>query len=750
MSPHEPLVSPANELPRSFFVTAIYGAFAAVWWPGFYEFDRLFVGILLASFVLLGTRFAGRSGTLLSCGILCCFALILKDFWPASPQFLKDWILTTGVSEPDLNHIRNPQLVNLLKQSGYLAALTVGFAAVHAAWAWGAISRMTWLVFLVVLLAGWNCTVLLQTTTLETYGPGNMVYGIASKNSAATLCAIGAVLSLGVVLSKRQYNGLVIFFVGVFGFMTSIWALSGLRSWTGILGLLIGALVLFCGNFGRYSRGLGRWVWPISSAAVLLLLLVAFSPFLTVRLGSLFGDYRILIWRDTLSLFLPRPFFGIGLGSFESIYPLVGALELGFDKRLTHPDSSWILLILEWGIIPVSCGIVILFNTLPRLFYPRTTTGDYDSATLITIWAGILTWFGCAISDIAFHRWESALIGVSLLALLPELSPKVRSVRLWVPVAALIGAICVVAVSNYARLHQQRSETVDGFSVHDLDLDPFNPRLHVLAANLAGGQSGDVQKAIRHYRAAVLLEHRSVVLPEQIARILTPTYAAEAHYFWTQALARSRIDPAMSFGILERAMAEFRTEPLSYWDGITREGNPSLLVGIASRAGADSSRVLREWIRLGGLSRPMDRAMTDAFFQALASAADTKILPEVLAASDLGLSRDFFVRASRYFYTTGQYSLARNLILGMEPVLSHFKSRSQPVLDAKFRARQIMVLDVDGDRYRDTRRRLLEDACKQEGVPVWFRLELSQLLWAEGHLAESTKQLLQCLERDGV
>ena len=95
MSANQPSVSTGAELYRGFFVFAVFGAFTAVWWPGFYEFDRLLAGVLLAALVLLGTRFAGRSGLLLSFGMLGCLVLILKDFWPNPLPWTKDWVLMT-------------------------------------------------------------------------------------------------------------------------------------------------------------------------------------------------------------------------------------------------------------------------------------------------------------------------------------------------------------------------------------------------------------------------------------------------------------------------------------------------------------------------------------------------------------------------------------------------------------------------------------------------------------------------------
>jgi O-antigen ligase len=727
----------------------LFASFSVGWWLALQQQSLLQPLIAATAAVLLLKGARGHAQTLLTWGALFIVGLLLKDLWPSPPPLIAAWRESSGLTgDPASFGIRNPQLWNALKQAGSLAAACLGVAALHNAWTRGFISRRLWLSFLAFLLLGWCLWVLMRIDLNRAYDETNFVFGVRSKNAAATLSAMSAILCLGLAWHSRRQQNLMLALSWLLGLVLSLWLLASLRSWTGVMGTMAGSFLLAGAGFRRGILSQARWIWALTAVVALLVALVMLSPELARRMGTLQNDYRLSIWKDCLPLVREAPLGGIGLGGFEGLYPLSGQLELAADARLTHPDSSWALLVIEWGLLPslLLAGGAAWLVFGGRGAAPPPTPGLKDERIMhFTTRAGVVVWLVCGLTDISLHRPETALLGCSLIALLPQGTSLQATSVLRQGLAFLLCGI-LVATGQVARLLQERAQTRSGFKVNALFWDPLNPKLHWNAALQAGNEFGNMPRAIAHFRAMVTLDHCSMQLAEQIARMLAPTRPEEAMFFWTAALKRGRADPCLGFGVLQRALKDFPALAPDYWEGIVAEGNPDQRVVLASQADMDGTRLLRAWIRSGGASCLRAPALTDVFFKALERAGNDADLLEELLARQPPAPRSFFVRSAQLLLANGRPDSAWSVLMQLEPFASQRANSELLVPDANYHPWQVVLRELAASGESKSRLRMLEELCKQPKVPLWFHMELGGELRAAHREREAVVHLLDLIQ----
>ncbi len=510
---------------------------------------------------------------LLELGSIGVLALVLKDLWPVPPAGVTEWLHASGLAgRVPPPRFRNPQIWNGLQQAGQLSAACLTIAAVRCAWIRRTVTRQTGLAVIGLLLAAFCVALALTTNGAQPYLAGNAVLAVASKNAAATLAGLGFVISAGLAAQHARRRAVVAAGFGLAA-LTSLWVLTHLRSWTGISGATAGcaALVWQWPRSRRAATVRNRWMWVGTAACGFLAVALTLAPELAERTAGLLHDYRWEIWRDALSLLRDRPLGGVGLGSFAQVYPLVGRLELPRDSRLTHPDSSWVLLLIEWGLLPLGILTAALVWRLRRRSGPEARIAPTsDAAAGAIVDAGLAAWAVCGLTDISLHRPETALIGAGLLAF-RECPARVATRPSWLAPLALAASLAIATAGEWARERQVREEvSVSGPAALAWDL--LNPKLHwqlALRAWNAGPDRPDLPLVLAHFRAVVLLDHRSVATPETIARFLMPTQPDAALPYWQTTLVRAQSDPALTSALLRNAIRDYPNQPPRYWSEIS-------------------------------------------------------------------------------------------------------------------------------------------------------------------------------------
>jgi hypothetical protein len=717
------------------------GAFAIAWLLALTGSPWALAPIAAVSPLLLWPRHGPFQAVVLAGGLAVVVVLLAKDFWPMKPGWAAIPVVTAAGIFPEFGQ-RNPQLWPLLAQAGALATVVLGLAALQGLHRVGAITSRAWLTLLAALLTGWSLVVLVHLTDTKIYTGVFGPIAVPNKNTAATLAALGTVLALGQTWLAWQVRNLWAAGGWLGGAALGPIALAQLNSWTGVVALAAGTLTLG-GSLRPRRRGLHRhaaWLWLVVFCAVGAL--VAQSSTLTARLAELPHDFRLRIWRDCLGLLADFPLGGAGLGSFPGLYPLYGHLELAADSRLLHPDSSWVLLAVEWGL---PAALLLLAGALWLLTRRPDATGVNSALPpLVIIRAGIVAWLVAGISEIALHRPTLALVGLSLVAILPWPQYRRFTFPRWLAIA-FSGCALILVAGGLQAAHARRSAvTREGFAVAHLQRDPLNARLHWLAALDAWNRRGDHKAAMAHFRAAVHLDHRSMQLAATAAQLLTPSRPAEAAWFWTEALRRSRQDRGLGRGLLAQAWRDFPEQPVAYWQEIVRAGHPALLALVASRPGVARTRLLWIWWHEQGPLAFGDPALSDDFFAALRLLPpDHPLLPAIVHSHPTGLGLDFYLRAARHLHTSGRHDLAWQALSRQPPLADLLTPGRTGETDPRFRHWQGLVDDLAQCGEHRARLRLLDEICRRPQPPPWFRAQLAQALLEAGRADEAVARLLE-------
>ena len=169
--------------------------------------------------------------------------------------------------------------------------------------------------------------------------------------------------------------------------------LSGSRG--GMLAFVVQVLVLGVLMLGKRNSG---WQQPLMLggfvALVIVFLLWMGGNELTRRLASIHseareeisGGVRITIDRDCLRMFLRRPFFGYGLGTFPIVYPQFRSFYSMFFVNQAHND--YLQLLVETGLAGFSIAIWFLIMVFRRAAgklanWTENATGALTAAALL-------------------------------------------------------------------------------------------------------------------------------------------------------------------------------------------------------------------------------------------------------------------------------------------------------------------------------------------------------------------------------
>lgn len=545
----------------------------------------------------------------------------------------------------------------------------------------------------------------------------NPVWISASKNGAATLVALGALLHGG--LAVRAWGRSRMALAGLHGAAAAalLAPLGTLSSWTGLLALAAGAGALALTLSRRAPGRPGTWLLAGAIGTGLAIAVAAAQPALVRRVADFTADYRFGIWRDAAALLAEQPFLGIGAGAFETTYPLVGKLHLVFDARLSHPDSSWALLTVEWGLLPLAAALWLAWRLrlALRLAGPR---GELEPAAIAR--AGLAAWLAAGLTDIAWHRPENLAVATVLLGVAAGSAVAGVSRRQ----AAITGAAAVAAGAALATWST-------GPGARELRWGLLDPA-RLWNEALTGGAAAAAEPArLARLRAAVRLQHRAVSYPFAVAKLLHAVSPEAAFEFWRTAVRRA---DDLGFDYLAQAAAAFPGTPADYWLRLARETGPDDFLFIPSLAGAEAERELAAWTERAPAAtlRP---AVARQFLR-VASRLGRADLVERVAARTQVTDDAFLEEAARMLSAAGRSAAAWRALERRLP-------RDETTATGRPPPTGSLTVLLAGERFADLRERVLADAsagtvealsriCAHPRAPVWFHFRLARVRAAAG------------------
>lgn len=388
-----------------------------------------------------------------------------------------------------------------------------------------------------------------------------------NRNQWGSLLGLSGIMSLALVHQsvRHMHKRGVIFWALALAIFTWSVVQNGSRG---------GLVVLVSGGFAYWMFfGLARKEYRYAAIAVSFFF-VSFSLFSFgggallerfVALGQLgeegfAKDARVQFYRMTRNLVGDAPVTGFGLGNFEYVFPFYLDYEPLFDRRPVHPESSWLWLSSEGGmllvlVVAVAIFMLLLFGFMAR----RSRATTIRSAGLACALVMVIN----AFFEVSGHRLGTLFPGIFLASLcLPAASERltrpVSAILLRALGAALVLVGAVWIGSGFDRLlwpaaqgtivlredagREHASGNISG--AIDLlrraaHLQPLNHEIHwPLAAYLLEEKRTD--EAWNEFRAAnAVLPYLSWMIDTE-GYFWIPTDPARAVYAWTQAMRRTQ------------------------------------------------------------------------------------------------------------------------------------------------------------------------------------------------------------------
>jgi len=368
-------------------------------------------------------------------------------------------------------------------------------------------------------------------------------------NHFANLLQIGLCLMLAVLITRAASGWLRI--VAIYGIVVVLICLVLTLSRSGGLGIVAGLVVMFA--FWGWRRN-PKWAAAGALSAGILAvvagaLVLWFFPAARQRwlmavpsAGDSAVRVRLLLWKDTLTMFRDSPVFGIGVGAFRWLYEHYKSHNLQFLFRYTH--NEYLQTLAETGItglLAIGSAVSFLMARLLRTVFAAERSRE---AYLAIGAVGAIVASGIhAVFDFNFHIPANVLSLAMVVAVPLALDSRTRSFEsaqaigesawtVW-KAAVIAFAMCILAV--------QTVRSGVGY-----------------VATLAGDRLRDsllLQEARRSYRAAAIVNRCDWRPFAGTAH----SYKTEAFWAWADDLRRKAGNRALEW--YELALARNRYDP---------------------------------------------------------------------------------------------------------------------------------------------------------------------------------------------
>ena len=405
-----------------------------------------------------------------------------------------------------------------------------------------------------------------------------------NRNQTANLLAVSGVLSFGFAmegLKKRELPHLV----GLLSSVLVVAALMMCLSRAGIVLFFVGLLIWFMIRV-CYTSSISylKLALPVAVAVYCFAVLGGGSAIHRIKdlvssADAWQGEYRLLVYQDTIGMVEDYALTGAGFGNFSAVFPQYREVS-SQDHVAQHPESDLLWLMADGGLLGVAFFAAFLFGVFRWLIpLPNGRGGSYQlialSALIVFILHGVI--------DVSGHRPGTVYFAVlvAALAMPPALQSKstpVLSPRIW----RWLGAVLVffgllwaagaglglpvfskVALATHEKRVEQLIEEQDYEAAASelnkaLDWSPLQWRYYFRRAQVLLAWRGDKQEASIDFRRAGFVEPTLSTIPYQEGLAWIPYDLGKAISAWREALFRKTGDPQVTF----RAMlSEARDKP---------------------------------------------------------------------------------------------------------------------------------------------------------------------------------------------
>ena len=310
--------------------------------------------------------------------LLFIIAVVGMEFLPAAWFGSENWrTVLTRDYQIALPPTHNPEPARALD-----VILTIAVAGAFFVWTRSLAQdhrnrlALAWTLFLAAAIFALVCLLLGTRTDWMIYGwrytPGWTGYGpFPNRNHTAALLAMGALAGCGCTARAARRKKHLFFIAGLLLIAIIFVALLESRSRGGLIGFLVGLLV-----FGILAVAKKPTLAAVGTAFATLFvstgLLFAFGSDLLARFnnpadGNLPTNIRWHIWQDTIAMWKIAPLCGFGLDTFTQVFQFFATVRLD-DAIVLHPESSWLLWLVELGALPVAIATIALIYFLGKKF----------------------------------------------------------------------------------------------------------------------------------------------------------------------------------------------------------------------------------------------------------------------------------------------------------------------------------------------------------------------------------------------
>ncbi len=603
--------------------------------------------------------------------------------------------------------------------------------------------------------------------------PGWRGFGpFPNRNHTACFLAMGALVGAGCVVRaamRRHWKACVL---GAGALVPVLAALLRTESRGGLVAFAAGALIFLGCTLAKLRS---RRSLAISAAACLALAVaaLAFGAPVLARFSSDSGAgsnaMRVLIWKDTLTLWREAPLLGHGAGSFGSLFPMVQTL-LADNAVVLHPESSWLQWLAELGALPVLLGagaLAIFAGRHVRAMFRK----ERSFFLVVAAFAAFGAWIMHSAIDVPGHRWGTAAFALAALALAcaPRRDNRASSVH-WPQAlrrAALVPASIAVfwalplfsdrpAWSPLSLSRLLAREAAGGASLPELEEElvqfPLNPALHRVVGMRRLVRDGPLAPEwTQHFHVATRLTPGSWAMPLALARACEKASPGQALHYWQMAIERGAFRREELFKNALTGTADLPGAAAAW--ATYAESNPELLLVLArAQPGGDEGRAsFEQWWRERAVPGLAGKGEADSFYAVAtrwATPEQIDLWMERYAAAE---SRDF-IRWAAMLHAAGSDARAWSLLakhlpepafpaVPPRPRLSELERQSRVAPGDPMKARAYAhALDRGGDATRAGE--VILGVARQPGAPRWFIQKAAYLLAAAGELPDAVTMML--------
>ncbi|MEO0453722.1 MAG: O-antigen ligase family protein [Verrucomicrobiota bacterium] len=251
--------------------------------------------------------------------------------------------------------------------------------------------------------------------TKENIGP------FPNRNQFAFVLALGMTLSLGLFFRDRsKYRFRSLLWASLTALFVIVILNNGSRA--GLLLILTGAMSMTLGWFlllkKTFSIGPALSIGILALATVLLIGGLSLDRLLqNWNSPEVDGQGRAEIHADAWNMVQAHPILGVGAGQFEAVFPLYRNTFTA-NKQVVHPESDWLWLSSESGILPILLLLVWGFYFIKESKELPHYRDSYLRLACLSILFLILV-HGCI--DVSAHRPGSIFPALLALALAPKI-----------------------------------------------------------------------------------------------------------------------------------------------------------------------------------------------------------------------------------------------------------------------------------------------------------------------------------------